>query len=67
MKPGDVCPMKSANVNTDNAEFGFKVRKPKSGDRFIFLYLGYYNGGEAPFAVEQALRNLGWIPESEAN
>ena len=66
MKPGDIAPMKSAKVNFGGAEFGFKAKNSRKGDRLIFMFLGHHNGDDEPFDPEQVLRNLGWIPANEA-
>jgi hypothetical protein len=64
MNTGDIVPMKSATVCFDNLTFGYKTKDPKSGDRLLFMYLGYRTGSEL-FNLEQALRGLGWVPASE--
>ena len=59
MKIGDICPMTTAKVKFDNAEFGYKVSK--RGDRLIFAYLGLLRKDDDPFNVEESIRGLGWV------
>lgn len=67
MQPGDIAPMKSAKVALDNAEFGFKAKNSRKGDRLVFMYIGHYDHEQEPLDPEQVLRDLGWVPKEEVS